>query len=346
MLWLQAVDFNYFSKFSSMIASLTPAIGFPVELDNGSVKDLVLLEKDVVVVTDSANYIYNKNGAKLYVDVNSYTHPIIKSSGHRLLVYDMGGRGIKQVTNTGEIFNYFTDNKILAADASASGHYAIGELASGALSRVTLYDSKQRWLYSWDTATGYVTDICLSDNAEYMAVGLVNIKNGLIHSILSIHSLKDSAKPINIELEDETIASLCWRKDGNLQVVTDKRMLVFSAMGGAAAATALPNGAEKILSVTDGGVVVTSYNSTADTTTLYVYDYLLRGIGSESISGKVTDLSYDNGKILILSSGNVYLTSMKLGEIQRRKHTGYTNVILNDNYIYGINKNVLNYLPL
>lgn len=342
LLWSVANYLDFDSRISNYLSTLRPGPGYPVSLDDMDVIQLLPMGGDVAVVARSGNYIYNANGARLYTCLNSYSHPVTRSNGGKLITYDAGGQEVKITTKTELLYRLERPGKVFAADICNTGAFAIAESSKGSLGLVTAYSAKNEEMYRWETTRGYLYQLSLGTKGTLFSAATVNTRDGRLVSTLHFHHFSANQEIAAVELPDEMVLSMVWNDDQRLQVITDKQLHVYDQNGSElfvadtpAGLTYFENSPNGYLylasgdSLSNGGVTVTGYDST------------LRQLGSWNSVRKVFSMQYYQDRLLILTDGKLYLADKNLSQVKERSVTGLTAVCGTDNTLYGINSDGL-----
>lgn len=328
-------------RFGNLISTLRPGRGFPVSVDGLDILQLLPMGRDVAVVSSSGIYIYNSQGVHLALWMNNYNNPLCKSGGGKLLTYDLGGTHFRIDNKTRQLFNADTSGKILAADMSQNGSFAIVTEVRGHLAKVTAYDPRYAEMYSWYTNACYVYGIALSGNGDKFAAAGLSVTEGKLTAHLRIHHMaldESEAEMAVIKLPEEMILSLCWNDRGELQVITDHGIYLFDDYGRQQAQIPLPGKLIAYENRTQGGVVLAcgEYRE-AQGVQVLVYDAQLEQMGSTVMDKKVFSIqSIKGGRILLLTDGRLYLADGHLGQVRARRADNLYMMCGVDNHIYGI----------
>lgn len=323
---------NYFS-------SMKPGPGYPVSLDDMHVYELIPMGQDVAVVTRSGNYIYNQNGARLYTCLNSYSNPITRGSGGKLLTYDSVGREVKITTKSELLFTLQREGKVFAADICSSGAFAIAESSRGSLGLVTAYSAAGDEMYRWETSQGYLYGLSLNNRGTMFAAATVNSNGGDLSSKIHFHHFSAAEEAGVAHLADEIVLSMVWTGENRLQVITDRNLHVYNQDGIELFVVPVPEEVSAFENSPEGCVYLVSgdYRS-PEGATVTGYDSTLRLLGSWQSNRKVFGLDYFQGRLLILTEGRLYLADRTLSQVKEREQgSDLTAVCGVGNVIYGIN---------
>ncbi len=343
-IWFIALNYDFLGKIRCNTASMATGKGFPIMLEDSNVSKLISVKNDVAVVTKTATYMYNKNGARLYTDVNDYVTPIVKTAGYNLLTYDFGAYEFKITNNIGKVYEETRQYKIYDCDITANGYYAIAELPMGSLAQVTVYDNSNKDIYSWKSSLGYVTDVSFNINGDMLSVVDINTDDGYMSSDITLHNIRKNVDPIYINLEKELVLSVCWTTENTLQIITDKNIRIYDKNGESRFVTKAPDNMNTYLNDENGGVYIASYNKyTNPSTTIFAYDKLLKVSGQKTLNEKVKEIVKDDDKLLFLTDTSTFLSNPFLSEMNKRDYGNVTKIILDGNKYFCVKSNEIYY---
>ncbi len=324
------------SGLENSLASLKRGPGFPVSLAEMNVQALLPMGGDVAVVTGSGTYLYNSSGARLNSCLNNYRTPQTKTAGGKLLTYDLGGNGLRVDNKAKNLYTATASGVLLAADLAETGALAVAETAPGATALVSAYNPRFELMYSWTVQDSYITGVALSRRGEMMSCSGLTMEGQHIVSLLRIHHFDQDEEAAKLPLLDEVIASMVWTDAGEIQVVTDKNLYLFTKDGEQLAKVSLP---EQLITYENvpGAVYVAcgDYRDPGGITVL-AYDGTLKQTGSASISRRLLSLTADGDHLLVLAEGELYLGDPALRELKPRNRGDLYMVSLAGNHLYGV----------
>lgn len=338
ILWSLGSYLDMNSHLRNYFSSMRPGPGYPVSLDDMNVYQLIPMGEDVAVVTRSGNYIYNRNGERLFTCLNSYSNPITKGAGGKLITYDSVGQEVKITTKTELLYTLKRTEKVFDADICNSGAFAIAESCKGSLGSVTAYSAKNEEMYRWETSSGYLYSLALNAPGTMFAAATVSSTMGSLTSTIHFHQFSASTQVAAVQIPEELVLSMEWNSDRRLQVITDKRLHVYDEFGTELFVGVTPSDITDFVNSPEGVLYLVSGDSRSPTgSTITGYDSTLRNLGSWQSTRKVFSMQYTTGRLLILTEGKLYLASRNLAEVKERESTDDLTVVCGiGNIIYGI----------
>ncbi|MEG1686488.1 MAG: DUF5711 family protein [Angelakisella sp.] len=321
LLWSVGYYLDFGSRARNYLSSIRSGPGYPVSLDDMDVHELIPMGTDIAVVTRSGNYIYNKNGARLYTCLNHYSNPVTRGGGGKLITYDSGGQEVKISTKTALLYTLHREGKVFAADICGTGAFAIAESCKGSLGLVTAYSANNEEMYRWETSQGYLYQLSLNSRGTMFAAATVNSQGGKLSSRLHFHHFSASEQAGSVELPDELVLSMVWvEQEQRLQVITDKRLHVYDSYASELFVADIPEGMTDFENSPDGVIYLASGDSRSPQgVTVTGYDGTLRQLGSWQLHRKLFSMQYYDNRLLLLAEGKLYLSDRTLGQVKERE---------------------------
>ena len=214
----------------------SPIVGSEVEASN-----FQLMDKDLAVVSDTSFVSLNRTAKELANRQHSFGNPVLKVAGGNALIYNQGGSTLQVETRSRTVLKRDQENtleqRILAADISDDGIYAVLTEASGYLSEMTVYpkeiavDKPDEYLYRYWFSDYYMNVIALDAHGSRAAVGGLNANNGQLESALYLFDFSSGTletKPADFLFPDMLILDIRFLSNGNIAVVCDQQLSIIN----------------------------------------------------------------------------------------------------------------------
>ncbi|WP_283610014.1 DUF5711 family protein [Faecalispora anaeroviscerum] len=218
----------------SKVVGMGVGDGYPAALDNGrnvAPGNFFAADKNVVVVSDTSITMLNSTAKELARRQHSFSNPVAKAWGQRVLVYNLGGTGyqVESISKAGE--RRIADSDILAGAISGNGRVALATESQGYHSRMTVYQENGKAFYTYDFSEYYITHIALNRSGTRAAVAGVAAKNGAMVSVVYLFDF-GSPKPVSqLTYQDNLVLSLDYGQNGAIVAVGDQLTSVISENG-------------------------------------------------------------------------------------------------------------------
>ncbi len=203
--------------------------GYPYEIAGSAVlkQNFASEDKGLYLVSDTAVMAFNASAKPLVNRQHSFSSPVLKACGSRMLVYNLGGRGCQVESLSKTIAKFNADGDILAGAISPSGRYALVTQADGYCGKLTAYSSDGHVQSYYWFSDYYPTAVALSPDGTRAAVTGVSSKNGEMVSALYLIDL-NSGKAVApfAEYEDNLLFSVSWDSESAVSAVGDKAVTI------------------------------------------------------------------------------------------------------------------------
>ena len=184
--------------------------------------------------------IYNNKGAKA-IDRNgkidwqisqSLSEPLAESDGDYVLLADLAGNHFGAVYKNGKMINEFKlDNDIISAKVTNKGYAAFATDTDGYKGKVTLFNKKGREIYAWNSGSGYIADIDITDNGRYLAVAQINTDGDAVNTKMQFIDTSRGEIIATAERKDEAAVEVKFTSSNKLLLITDNHITEYSKRG-------------------------------------------------------------------------------------------------------------------
>ncbi|MCR5826763.1 MAG: DUF5711 family protein [Oscillospiraceae bacterium] len=199
------------------------------------------LGKSLLIVSTTRVQLLDAAGTELWAETVSFAHPAIATGGKNAAVYDVGGKKLYLLGESGLLRDMSdeTENGILSATLNASDYLALTTLKSGYRTAVTAYTPEGKRVFTFNSSERYLTEArVLSDNRALAAVSLGEA-DGVFASTLTFYAFdrEDALRETTFSGE------MALRLDsvgGSLAVLEDSRVTLFLPDGSLAGSLGYP----------------------------------------------------------------------------------------------------------
>lgn len=203
---------------------------FPIEYDSSIANDIYVENERLLVLTGTDIKCYNSSGAEIYSRIQGYADPSIKTSEMRTLVLERGSFRYKIESSYDTVYEDELENKIVTGDICNNGTYAIVTESQSELCEVTVYNKNNSAIYRFNSVSGYITDVSLSDDGKRLCVVSIGAENAKLVSSVSVYKTSSVDAVFTNKYSDETVYK-CNYNGNNINLITEKRMLCLNGKG-------------------------------------------------------------------------------------------------------------------
>lgn len=204
--------------------------GFPIEYDSSIANDIYVENERLLVLTGTDIKCYSSSGAEIYSRIQGYADPSIKTSEMRTLVLERGSFRYKIESAYDTVYEDELENKIITGDICNSGTYAIVTESESELCEVTVYNKNNSAVYRFNSVSGYITDVSLSDDGKRLCVVSIGAENAKLISTVSVYKISSVNAIFTNKYNGEAVYK-CNFNGNNINLITESRMLRLNSKG-------------------------------------------------------------------------------------------------------------------
>ncbi len=271
----------------------------------------------LAIKDNTSLYLYTSSGRMLTEKRLHYQNPIVRVTGDRILSFDRGSYGLSVDYGGRQLFNKTFDNQIHCADLSTSGVLAVSTGATGYLSQVTVYSKEFEEILKY-SSENFITGLSISPRKGMLAASTVTSKGGMLSSGVHLLNFTSSTELTHLDLDDQLILSIEYKKDGYVHIITDRSVILMTETG------------EIHASFDFGGKSLAAFDTNHDNYDIIILetyqngkkleiislDGTLAAAGRCEMSSEVTGLQTTSKRLYISSSGRTEAYDLQLKPIK------------------------------
>ncbi|MCD7742397.1 MAG: DUF5711 family protein [Ruminococcus sp.] len=228
--WLPKLE-DIFDKPAATISNdgETESGNFPIEPDEEDYE--IYAVKNNLVTADAYSLVfYDENGKERESYSHSFSNPVERISGKRVLVFDSGNTDFKVYNKSGEIYSKTADDSILTGAIGEDGTAAIVTTSDKYASAMTVYDKEGTVIYQYN-CTRRIMSVSIEDDGSGCCVCTFLSQEGQIFSQVSRLDFSTDGEQMVSENMDILALDCVLNSAGNILVVGDTAMYTLSNEG-------------------------------------------------------------------------------------------------------------------
>lgn len=324
--------------FTNLYASIGSGAGYDLSLDSNEIISSVSKGHTYFVLSDTSLTCVNNSGKSVLSLQHGFASPVLKVGDTRFLLYGQGQTNLRVYDLTKELYAFHSDHPILCADIARNGSVAVATKAEGYESKVTVTDKKEKTVYEWYSSDETIYSVCLTGSGKRLAVATLKVVDGNFLSKIYLLSFR-SADPIKVfEYSGETVYELARGSGNTLTAVFGDRIEFINTAKG----TKTEHSSEYSVNACKrcGNTLITVNSLPANKEESFIRIFSLKGkeISSFKINCSVSDVSYKNDRVCLLSDSQILVTD-KAGKLIARSTCGFETsqlVLLSKKAVAGI----------
>lgn len=284
--------------------------GYPVRFNNESVqpRNFVAENKNIFLTSDISIQAYNGSAKQLFSRRHSLTNAVMKVSGNRVLVYNLGGTGYRLENQLKTMVESNTDGKLLGGAVCANGRFALLTQEDGYCGQLTVYQQDGQVAFQYSFSEYYPTAVAMNAEGTRAVMTAVGVSNGaLVSAIYELNfNSNHTVKPIAV-YKDTTFLDVAYTNSDSILAVGDIQTVALDSSGKALGAY---NYGDAELSAWNlrGGTAVLGlldfHNATVSHLTAVGADG--KALGTAKVSGSVSNVTQVDGTMAALCGDKVY----------------------------------------
>ena len=220
----------------SLIASLFSGVighkDIDVSFEYGNVYKAMNIGKDILIYNNKNVKALSDKGKTLWQVNETLSEPLADVGGKYFLLMDLAGNHYAKSFKNGKVVNeYNLGNDIISGKITKKGYAVFATDTDGYKGKVSLYNKRGREIYVWNSGSGYITDVDITDNGRYLAVAQLLTDEGIVNSRIQIIDTGRGEVISSIDRSGEAVVEVKYNSSENLIVVTDNCISGYSKKG-------------------------------------------------------------------------------------------------------------------
>ncbi|MGN0606588.1 MAG: DUF5711 family protein [Oscillospiraceae bacterium] len=164
---------------------------FPILLSDSSDYQVGIMEKNLVILSDTDFSIYSPSGELIESRSHDYSNVILKYENGRSLIYESGGKKFRVETNKKTEFEKNIDDSIIFARISNEGYVALVSTSDAYACMLTIYDPKGNAIY-FRGSVSRIIEVCFNNDSTGCRVSIMDANSGRLVSTVYGFSFRDT----------------------------------------------------------------------------------------------------------------------------------------------------------
>lgn len=296
---------------------------FPLDIQGESISagNFVRKGQDICFSSVTRTALFNSYGKTVFSEPHAFLSPVLCSSPKKTLVYNLGNTGYQIISDNKVEYSADMQDKILVADITDNGTYALVTQSSGYLSKLFVYNESNEQIFAYSFADYYITSVSLNSKGDRAVLSGVSALDGVnIASLYLLDFTKESPVYFS-EYENNIIYDVCFLNDNRACAVGRTSAYSFNTGNGNVEVFDYEGKALTAYDInTDTDTFTVSLSNSGDGRNCEIISLNADGKKDKSfdVEEKIIDLSAYKGRVALLSNDEVMLYS-KDGKAYNRK---------------------------
>ncbi len=173
----------------------------------------------ILALSNNSFNVFSKKGKKMLEEKHNFSTPILKSSGNRSIIFDLGGKSFKIVGMARNIHSGTTEHEIMGAAISEGGDYALVTRSQKYLYELNVYNKNNVLKFKLPFSEHYITDIDFNSLSSELIVAGISSRNGNPFSNVFVINTASKKVKSQFELKDNIVNKVKYFLDGNFVAI-------------------------------------------------------------------------------------------------------------------------------
>ncbi len=187
---------------------------------------------DVLIYNNQGGVAVDANGKIKWTIDETMSEPLAEVDGDYLLLADLSGKHFAASYKDGEKQQEFNlENDIISAKITNKGYCVFATDTDGYKGKVTVFNKRGKELYEWNSGSGYITDVDITDNGKYLAVSQLMTDGASPDTRIQIIDTHRGETVASEVRSGEICAEVRFTSNNRLIAVTNRNITAYSAHG-------------------------------------------------------------------------------------------------------------------
>lgn len=203
---------------------------FPLSFGETSQVVLMSSDENIRLLTDTHIATYDKSGERLSSIQHGYVTPIIKSSGRKSIIYDLGGYSFMVMSKNKTAYTKTLEDQILYANVSEDGCCAVVTKTDKYISFLTIYDEYGDAVFNWSGGKRII-DVSFTGESSGCHVTTISAKGGVLLSQVTALDFSKEEILFETDMSDTLVIESESCTNNDFWCIGDDRLFRVSSKG-------------------------------------------------------------------------------------------------------------------
>lgn len=196
---------------------------FPISVSGNSDYQTAVVGSYIAYLDDTHFYMYSSDGELVADRQHTYSKPIMKAGGQRVLLYDSGGKKISVEGKQKTVYTKTLEKNIILARISSNDMVAVVTESDNFACELKVFKSDGTECYSLKNADERIVDVCFKNANDGCIVTTISASGGKLVSTLYSYDFNRSEQNWNTEKIPTMVMNVDVMSDGTIIAFGDDR---------------------------------------------------------------------------------------------------------------------------
>ena len=287
-------------------------------LDSGISNRFAVIGSGIAVLNrDTLKYLNAAGGEDMEVQLG-YSNPAVSASGNLLLCYDRGSNSLC-VANTYKVFfEKKMSSPIISAFMGKSGAFCVVTDENDYRAAVTVFDSKQKEIYLWQTSEYFVSSATLSPSGKKMAAAVFSGRGINVTSKVIVYDTAKKDPVCTLSLNEASVLAIHFISEDRITVITNMKTSVYDLSGKLINSVSYDNGSLSGFAFLDDKAALLAFDSGSvdQAIRLSMLDKNGREAEKTTLQGEILSISSAGRNVAVLVTDRAYYLNRELEAVR------------------------------
>lgn len=266
-----------------------------------------LFRDGLAVLGDDKLTVFTATGREAYFKYTFFATPRLCPSGRYLVAYDLGGRSYALYNSFDCVESGTTDTPIRAVTVANNGSYCIVTDGVEYASRATLYNERFRAV-AYYNLNEYTLCADLTEDGSRLLLASLSSRSGRMTTHLMLSRPDQNTPDAEWTVDDAYPVAAHWTQSGNVMLLSTDFVAWYDRKGNELTRyTFLSRDVLSYRTSDEGCVLLCRANAYDASIRLLAFDKNGDEVYNITVDGGVSDVSYANGVLAVLTDGELRL---------------------------------------
>lgn len=311
--------------FAALVIAVVALIGFAnmgardvsISFEAGSAYNATVSGNKAILYNNRGARCINAYGKEIWNIDAALSEPMAELGGGYLLLADLAGNHFAASYKRGKMVReYKIGSDIISAKITAKGCAVFATDTDGYKGRVTVFNKRGRELYVWNSGSGYITDVAITDDGRYLVVAQL-ISDGIeADTRLQFIDTRRGVVVRSVDRSGEVAVNLKFINPNKLIAVTDNHITAYGKSGREIFSVSLEGKSPSLYSIGDKMIAVAAVDSRGNSV-IEMYSPYGNAYGTYTADGDIRALSVGGRSVIAAEQKGV----VRIGRSGREKST-------------------------
>ncbi len=202
-----------------------------VNFDANEYNRFFLLGGNLCVLSPEKFSSYTFSGSNNFSEQVLLRNPAVSHGSSRFIAYDPGGLNYYVFTKNKLLHTGTSDSKIISANMTESGNFAIVTDGEDTKNIATLYNTSFEPIFKFHSSEKHVFDAAASPSGKIAAIITYGATDGRFESFLSLCKTNSDSFYSTVSLGNSTPLKLVFYSDNNILVICNDKTIIYDESG-------------------------------------------------------------------------------------------------------------------